>query len=79
MLLTPAALRSTFLHMDNDDIFGLQPSDPLNLLIRQDLDPFSVDELRERIIILTKEIARITHKIEDAIAHRAGADALFKQ
>ena len=35
--------------MDEDDFFSSKPSDPLTLLVRQDLGPLSVDELQERI------------------------------
>ncbi|MFM9851570.1 MAG: DUF1192 domain-containing protein [Sphingomonadaceae bacterium] len=65
--------------MDIDELFARAPGDPLALLARQDLDPFSVDELRERITILQAEIDRTTVKINGAVSHRAGADALFKR
>jgi uncharacterized small protein (DUF1192 family) len=65
--------------MIEDDSLPRRANDPLLLLTRQDLDPFSVDELRERIDILKSEITRTTAKIEGAVSHRAGADALFKR
>ena len=48
-------------------------------LARQDLDPFSVEELAERIQLLEAEIARCRQKMERAVNHRASADALFKR
>jgi uncharacterized small protein (DUF1192 family) len=65
--------------MEIDDTLPRRANDPLTALTSQDLDPFSVDELRERIDILTSEIARVTCKIDGAVSHRAGADALFKR
>jgi uncharacterized small protein (DUF1192 family) len=65
--------------MDIDELFPLAPGEPLGQLTRQDLDPFSVDELRKRITILQAEIDRTTRKIDGAVSHRAGADALFKR
>jgi uncharacterized small protein (DUF1192 family) len=65
--------------MNIDDLSPRALGDPLTLLVRQDLDPFSVDELRERITILQREIDRTTLKIDGAVSHRAGADALFKR
>ena len=47
-------------------------------LARQDLDPFSVAELTERIDALEAEISRTKAKIERAVNHRSIADALFK-
>ncbi len=64
--------------MDLDELFEKRPGDPLLLLTRQDLDPLSVDELKERIAILESEIARVRKKIDGAVHHRASADALFK-
>ena len=69
--------KTTF--MTDDDSLPRRANDPLSLISRQDLDPFSVDELRERIDILTSEIARTSAKIEGAVSHRAGADALFRR
>lgn len=65
--------------MIEDDSLPRRANDPILLLTRQDLDPFSVDELRERIDILKSEITRTAAKIEGAVSHRAGADALFKR
>ncbi|WP_324750773.1 DUF1192 domain-containing protein [Sphingomonas sp. LY54] len=65
--------------MDLDELFPDKPGDPLTLLARQDLDPFSVDELNARIALLEAEIARTRAKIEAAVNHRASAEAIFKK
>ena len=65
--------------MDLDELFPDKPSDPLKLLVRQDLDPLSVEELEERIETLEGEIARVRAKMEAAVSHRASADELFKK
>jgi uncharacterized small protein (DUF1192 family) len=64
--------------MDDDDFFTSKPSDPLTLLVRQDLGPLSVDELGERIEILKTEIARVEQHLADTARHRNAADELFK-
>ncbi|MBR0552409.1 DUF1192 domain-containing protein [Stakelama marina] len=65
--------------MDADEILPRRSGDPLTELAKQDLDPFSVDELHARIAVLESEIARTRKKIEYAVNHRASADALFKR
>ena len=65
--------------MDDDDFFASKPSDPLTLLVRQDLGPLSVDELNERIEILRQEISRVEQHMADAEKHRSAADELFKR
>lgn len=65
--------------MDLDDILPKTPGDPLVMLVKQDLDPMSVEELETRIATLESEIARAKGKIERAVNHRASADALFKR
>ncbi|MEA1014794.1 DUF1192 domain-containing protein [Sphingosinicella sp. LY1275] len=65
--------------MDLDELFPDKPGDPLTLLAKQDLDPFSVDELNARIALLEAEIARTRAKIEAAVNHRASAEAIFKK
>jgi len=65
--------------MDMDELFAKRPQDPLTLLARQDLDPLSVNELRERVAILEAEIARVNQKIEGSVNFRASADSLFKR
>lgn len=64
--------------MDLDELFPDKPGDPLTLLVKQDLDPLSVDELHARIALLESEIARVRAKIDAAVNFRASADAIFK-
>lgn len=64
--------------MEADENLPLRRDDPLANLVRQDLDPLSVDELEERIAVLKSEIARCEGKIAFATRHRSAADALFK-
>lgn len=65
--------------MDLDDLFAKKPGDPLTLLVKQDLDPLSVEELTLRKEVLQAEIARIESKIAAAVNFRASADALFRK
>lgn len=66
--------------VDADDFLPRRDnSDLIGLLVRQDLDPFSVAELEERIIALSAEIERTQQKIFKAVNHKASADALFKK
>ncbi len=65
--------------MDEDDFFKSKPSDPLTLLVKQDLGPLSVDELNERIEALRGEIARVEQHLADTERHRSAADELFKR
>ncbi|MCE7796088.1 DUF1192 domain-containing protein [Sphingobium sufflavum] len=66
--------------MDADDFLPRRDnSDIIGLLARQDLDPFSVAELEERITALTAEIERTQQKIFKAVNHKASADALFRK
>lgn len=46
-------------------------------LAREDLAPYSQDELTERIALLEAEITRVAAHRDKAAAHRAAADALF--
>jgi uncharacterized small protein (DUF1192 family) len=65
--------------MDLEELFPSKPDDPLAQLVKQDLDPLSVDELNERIETLEGEIARVKAKIEAAVNHRASAEDLFRK
>lgn len=51
---------------------------PLSLLVKEDLDLFSVADLEERISALEAEIARTKAAIETKGSKRSAADALFK-
>jgi uncharacterized small protein (DUF1192 family) len=65
--------------MDLDELFPDKPRDPLILLVKQDLDPMSVEELHNRIAVLEGEIARVRAKIDSSVNFRASADAIFKK
>ncbi len=65
--------------MTDDDDLPRNANDPLSLLVKQDLDPFSVDELEKRISVLQNEISRCEAKKSFAVSHRASADDLFKK
>ena len=65
--------------MEPDDLFAKRADDPLAQLARQDLDPFSIEELQGRIIALEAEIARTQGKMQAAASHKASAEALFRR
>jgi len=48
-------------------------------LMREDLELYGVDDLKERIEHLTAEIGRAQAQIDRKQAGRAAADALFKR
>ncbi|MFC7380203.1 DUF1192 domain-containing protein [Brevundimonas sp. GCM10030266] len=50
---------------------------PLTALTREDLDGYSVEDLKERIETLEAEIARAKTAIEGKSSQRNAADALF--
>ena len=63
--------------MDMDELFAKRPEDPLAKLVKQDLDPLSVNELRERVAVLEAEIERVNQKIEGAVNFRPSAEGLL--
>jgi len=65
--------------MEPEDLFAKRADDPLTLLARQDLDPFSIEELQKRITALEAEIARTKGKMQASASHRASAEALFRR
>jgi uncharacterized small protein (DUF1192 family) len=65
--------------MGTDDNLPLHRYDPLADVLRQDLDPLSIDELDARIAALHTEIARCQTKKQAATSHRSVADDLFKK
>ena len=65
--------------MDEDENLPRNANDPLALLLKQDLDPFSVAELDQRISLLKSEISRCEAKKNFAVTHRASAENLFKR
>jgi uncharacterized small protein (DUF1192 family) len=46
-------------------------------LTREDLDGYSVEDLKERIVILEAEVARARAAIDGKSSQRNAADALF--
>jgi uncharacterized small protein (DUF1192 family) len=65
--------------VDLDDLFPSKPEDPLVALARQDLDPISIEELKERIAALKAEIERVENHIRRVEDHRSAAEELFKK
>jgi len=65
--------------MEIDENLPLRRDDPLNNLVKQDIDSLSVSELEARISALKSEIVRCEGKIAFASKHRSVADALFKK
>ena len=65
--------------MDLDELFPNKPDDPLVALGKQDLDPLSIDELKERVEALKAEIARVEAHMNRAQTHRSAAEDLFKK
>jgi uncharacterized small protein (DUF1192 family) len=64
--------------MDTDDIAPPpRAGDPIALLVKLDLDPFSVAELDARIAALEAEIIRTRQHRDKSVHHRTSADALF--
>ncbi len=60
-----------------DDDLPRVKGDAASLLAKELLDPYSQDELCERIALLEAEIARIRAHRDKVSAHRAAAEALF--
>jgi uncharacterized small protein (DUF1192 family) len=65
--------------MDLDELFAKRPEDPVAIVLKQDIDRLSVDELRDRIDALKTEIVRCEAKMAAATSHRSAADALFRK
>jgi uncharacterized small protein (DUF1192 family) len=77
--LTSPLPEPTLTVMDADENLPRRKDDLAAQLAKQDLDPFSVEELEERVALLEAEIARSRMKIQRAVNHRASANALFKR
>ncbi len=60
-----------------DDSRPIARDNAADLLAREDLTPYSQDELAERIVLLEAELARVRAHRDAAAAHRSAADALF--
>lgn len=52
-------------------------SAPMTALSREDLDAYSVEDLKERIVSLETEIARSRKAIDGKSSQRDAADAIF--
>jgi len=65
--------------MDDDENLPRNAKNPLNLLVKEDLDPLSVNELDARIEVLKSEISRCEAKKSFAVSHRASAENIFKK
>ena len=75
----PASSVKRFPPMDLDELFPSKPDDPLVALRKQDLDPMSIEELRERVEALKEEIARVEAHVKRVEDHRSAAEELFKK
>ena len=64
--------------MEPDDFLNHDRANVLAMLVREDLDPLSIDELTARIALLEQEIGRCRARIDRARDHRSSADALFR-
>ncbi len=65
--------------MDDHENIPRNANDPVALLVKQDLDPLSVNELDQRISMLESEISRCKAKKSFSVTHRASAENLFKK
>lgn len=72
-----AAVRTLLSAMDQDER-PRPKGDLAGQLATEVLDPYSHDELNERIRLLELEIMRTVDHRERATAHRAAAEALFR-
>ncbi|WP_427965997.1 DUF1192 domain-containing protein [Altererythrobacter sp.] len=63
----------------NDEDLPRPKGDAASLLAKEDLSPYSQDELQERISLLEAEIVRVETHRSKAAAHREAADSLFKK
>jgi len=64
--------------MDDDDR-PRRKGDAASLLAAEDLSPYSIEELEERIALLEAEIVRVDKHRSSSAAHRNAADALFRK
>lgn len=63
----------------NDEELPRRRDDVLSALIREPLDPLSVDELDARVAALEAEIERIRAHRAAAASQKAAAEALFRK
>ncbi len=64
--------------MDDDDL-PRRRDDMLAALIKQPLDPLSLDELDDRVAVLQGEIERVKAHKAATTSHKAVAESLFKK
>lgn len=62
---------------DDNEPLARQTAGPLHGLVREDLDPYSVEDLEARIETLQSEIHRANVALERKKKRRSAADALF--
>jgi len=62
---------------DDNEPLARQNAGPLHGLIREDLDPYSVEDLEARMETLQAEISRTNDALERKKNRRSAADALF--
>jgi uncharacterized small protein (DUF1192 family) len=62
-----------------DDFEPAKKGSPIALLLAEDIDVLSVDELSARIAALQSEITRAQARMAFASSHRTVADQLFKK
>ncbi len=62
---------------DDNEALARQNAGPLHGLVREDLDPYSVEDLEARIEALQTEITRTNDALERKKNRRSAADALF--
>ncbi|MEZ5710125.1 MAG: DUF1192 domain-containing protein [Blastomonas sp.] len=65
--------------MDMDEILPPKKADAARMLGKEDLDPYSPAEIDERVALLRAEIERCEARKQQALSHRASADALFRK
>lgn len=63
----------------NEEDLPRPKGDAASLLAREDLSPYSQDDLAERVELLKAEIARVEAHSSRASAHRNAAEALFRK
>jgi uncharacterized small protein (DUF1192 family) len=62
-----------------DEDLPRRRNDELDALVKQSLDPLSIDDLNARIAALEGEIARTKAHMAAASAFKANAEALFRK
>lgn len=60
-----------------DDLEPRPSRDLLTALTREDLDPYSLEDLNERVRVLEEEIGRVKATMQRKTAKKSAADAFF--